>query len=661
MPTQVSVVTQKVTHYKTEAFLPPFLLMHWKDIVNSFSQKGIIDEKFVFLQNKTDVMKQRIALLFKLYFLLLLLFVLQKAFFMLVNMGYADGAPFGECLLVFWHGLRLDSVAASYLLIVPLLLAVVSCFVKKMRLEKALFFYYVPIALVMALVFAADLVLYHFWGAKMDANDLIYALKPKDMLASVSWWTIPIGIVLIGALTWFYLFCFKRVTGKDFNPVANRWAGLLFIPLAGLVFLGMRGGVSQSTANPSYAYYSNHSFCNHSALNPLFNMFHSLSKKENLEEEFCFMPDSEAEGIVAPCFATSAEITDTLLSTARPDVLLVVWEGGGWDMTMNDSVAPNLMQFATEGILFTNCYANNFRTDRGLVSILNGWPGMPTTSLMKMSGLCGRLPSIVRTLHSEGYATRFVYGGDIDFTNMRGYMLETGFESVAGSEAFGRQAKLSSWGAPDAYTLLPTVLGYEAHSDKPRLDVILTLSSHEPWNVPIDRLDDSRKNSFAYTDSCLAVLIDSLKQMPVWDNLLVIIVPDHGVPLSSSQSTSDYKVSHIPMVWTGGAVKGHSKVIDAMMSQSDIAATLLSQIQLDSSPFPFSRNVLSPQYAGNYHFAVHCFKNGCNLIDSAGVTRFECADRSATVLSGTHGDNEATFIKAMLQYLYKTTAAVFKK
>ena len=606
-------------------------------------------------------MKQRIALLFKLYILLLLLFVLQKALFMLVNMGYADGAPFGECALALWHGLRLDSVAASYLLIIPLLLAAVSCIVRKMRLGKALDFYYVPIALVMALVFAADLVLYHFWGAKIDANDLIYALKPKDMFASVSWWTIPIGIVLIGALVWFYIFCIRRVTGKDYKPVANRWAALLFIPLAGLVFLGMRGGVSQSTANPSYAYYSNHSFCNHSALNPLFNMFHSLSKKENLEDEFNFMTDSEAESIVAPCFVTSAEITDTLLSVTRPDVLLVVWEGGGWDMTMNDSVAPNLMRYASEGVLFTNCYANNFRTDRGLVSILNGWPGMPTTSLMKMSGLCGRLPSIVRTLRGEGYATRFVYGGDIDFTNMRGYMLETGFESVAGGEDFGRQAKLSSWGAPDAYTLLPSVLGYDKQNDKSRLDVILTLSSHEPWTVPMQRLADDRKNAFAYTDSCLAVLIDSLKRMPVWDSLLVIIVPDHGVPLSSSQSTSDYRVSHIPMVWIGGAVKSPHKEIGIMMSQSDIAATLLSQMQLDSKPFPFSRNVLSPQYTSNYHFAVHCFKNGCNLIDAEGATRFECADNSATALSGSHGGNEATFIKAMLQHLYKSTAAVFKK
>lgn len=615
---------------------------------------------YYFCKTKTIGMKRRIGLLFKLYLILLLIFVSQKVLFMLVNVGYADGAPLGQCVAVLWNGIRLDSVTACYLLIVPLILVVISCFADRMRLCKALRPYFIVISLIMAVVFVADVVLYWFWGAKMDANDLIYALKPKDMLASVEWWAIPLGAVAIGVVAWFYVWCMIKAVGKDVEPMKRRWPSVFFLLVAGVVFVGMRGGLSQSTANPSYAYFSKHSFCNHSALNPLFNMFHSLFKTENLEHEFNFMSDAEAEAITAPCFYADGEIMDTLLNVSRPDILMIVWEGGGWDMTMNDSVGPNLMRYAAEGVLFTNCYANNFRTDRGLVSIMNGWPGMPTTSLMKMGDLCGRLPSLARSLSDAGYSTGFYYGGDIDFTNMRGYLLETGFERVVGREGFGKSAKMSSWGAPDAYTLLPSVFDYVSNADAPRFDVILTLSSHEPWTVPMERLKDSRKNSFAYTDSCIGVLLDSLKSMPVWDNLLVIIVPDHGVPLSSSQSTSDYTVSHIPMVWTGGAAKKH-KMVDEMMSQSDIAATLTAQMGLDVGPFVFSRNVLSPQYAEKYQFAIHCFKNGCNLEDADGVTRFECADGSSTVLSGGHGVRETQFIKAMLQYVYSSTGKLGRK
>ena len=604
-------------------------------------------------------MKQRIYMLFRLYVVFLLIFVSQKVLFMLVNIGHAEGAPFGLCAAVLWHGMRLDSVTACYLLIIPVILAVVSCFVDRMRLGKCLRPYIIIISLIMAVVFVADMVLYWFWGAKMDANDLIYALKPKDMLASVEWWTMPLGVIAIGAVTWFYMWCMMKAVGKDAEPIRKRWPAVFFLLVAGVVFLGIRGGLSQSTANPSYAYFSKYSFCNHSALNPLFNMFHSLFKTEDLEHEFNYMPDADAEAIAAPCFYTDGGIVDTLLNVTRPDILLIVWEGGGWDMVMNDSVGPNLMRYAADGVLFTNLYANNFRTDRGLVSILNGWPGMPTTSLMKMGDLCGRLPSLARSLRDEGYSTSFIYGGDIDFTNMRGYMLEAGFERVVGREGLGKSAKQSSWGAPDAYTLLPSVLDYKPNASVPRFDAILTLSSHEPWTVPMERLKDSRKNSFAYTDSCIGILLDSLRTMPVWDNLLVIIVPDHGVPMSASQSTSDYTVSHIPMVWTGGAAK-RLEIVGEMMSQSDIAATLLSQMGLDVGPFVFSRNVLSPQYADKYQFVMHCFKNGCNLKDYVGVTRFECADGSSNVLYGRHGERETQFIKAMLQYLYGTTGRMRK-
>ena len=594
----------------------------------------------------------------RLYVTLLLIFVTQKVVFMLVNMGYAGGAPFGSCIAALWHGLRLDSVTAAYILIIPLLVMLVSCFFKRFPLRKVLKPYYILIGTLMALVFVADLVLYHFWGAKIDAADLIYAAKPKDMLASVQWWTIPLGALLIALLAFHY--CRRLLHASSWkknkkvvtvlNPVQSRWSALLFLPLAGLVFLGMRGGISESTANPSYAYYSKYPFCNHSALNPLFNMLHSMFKTEDLANEFVFMPDEEAETMVAPLFESNLVITDSLLNVSRPDILLIVWESGGWDMVMNDSVAPNLMRYSREGVSFTDCYSNNFRTDRGLVSLLSGWMGLPTTSLMKMNDKCRKLPGLAKTMHDNGYATRFVYGGDIDFTNMRGYLLETGFDAVLGSEDFPRSRHESSWGAPDEYTLLPCVVADETNTS-PHFTTLLTLSSHEPWQVPIHRLVDDRKNAFAYTDSCIGVLVDSLRTMPGWDNLLVIIVPDHGVALNSSQSTSDPSVSHIPMVWTGGAVREH-RDIDVVMMQSDLPATLLAQLGIGSHEFIFSRNVFSPHFAERYLFALHCFKNGCNLIDSTGVTRFDCADRKCL----PEGMENESLLQALIQYIYQRTS-----
>lgn len=596
-------------------------------------------------------MKQRILFLAKQYVTLLTIFVVQKVVFMLVNIGHADGATFLSCAASLWHGLRLDSPAACYLLVVPLLATIASCFFRRFRLRRWLLWYYIVAALLMAVTFIADTVLYYFWGAKMDANDLMYAAKPRDTLASLALWSICLAVAAVVLVTWLYYRSLKLVTPKELRPLRHRWHAVWMLLAAGALFVGMRGGVSESTANPSYAYFSQHPFCNHAALNPLFNMMHSLAKVEDLDNEFSYMPRQEAADLVEPCFATSDAVTDTLLANPRPNILMVIWESAGSDMVLNDSVAPNLMRLSRDGVLFGNCHANNFRTDRGLVSLLNGWLGMPTTSLMKMPDKCRALPGLASTLGLYSYTARFFYGGDIDFTNMRGYLLETGFTSAEGSERFAGSRRKSSWGAPDAYTMLPSVVCNTP--DTPFFHVLLTLSSHEPWEVPMRRLADDRQNAFAYTDSCLGVLVDSLKALPLWDNLLLIIVSDHGVPLSSRQSTSDYRVAHIPMLWTGGAVRrAHS--IDAMMMQSDLAATLLAQMGISHADFPLSRNVLAPDYPDRYHFAFHAFKNGCNLIDSAGVTRYDCTSGLSTAVQGDGCHEERTrFIQALLQYTYQ--------
>ena len=627
-------------------------------------------------------MKSRLLFLLRLFITLLLIFATQKVVFMLVNIGHAEGAPFGQCAAAIWHGMRLDTVAAAYILIIPTLTTLLTLLFEP-RSQKAesdfdasatntlthshintLFkVYFVIAAILMALAFAADVVLYYFWGAKIDANDLIYAAKPKEMLASLQWWAIPIGALAIGLLVWHYirrLFHTMEIRTKT-EAMRSRWYALLYIPLAALIFLGMRGGISESTANPSYAYFSKHQFCNHAALNPLFNIIHSMFKTEDLENRFVYYDDNEVDEFTDAFFATDGNITDTLLTNPQPNILLIVWESGGSNITMVDSVAPNLNRYADEGVYFSNCYANNFRTDRGLVSLLSGWMGLPTTSLMKMSEKCAQLPSLASSFARRCYETRFVYGGDVDFTNMRGYLLETGYQTVEGSEAFPHSRSKSSWGAPDAYTLLPSVLadGHTTSQTHPFFTTILTLSSHEPWTVPMQRLSDSRQNAFAYTDSCIGVLVDSLRNMPIWDNLLIIITPDHGVPLSASQSTSDPSVAHIPMVWTGGAVRGH-KTVDAMMMQSDIAATLLAQTGLSASHFPFSRNVLSPRFSDSRPMVLHCFKNGCNLIDSTGITRFECADGNTTVVGGNPSGDHPQIIKMLLQYTYRKTAGLSK-
>lgn len=590
----------------------------------------------------------RLRTLLRLFALLLLIFVTQKVLFMLYNMGMADGAPFLSCLASLWHGLRLDIATACYLIIFPTLVILISFFFKQFPLRKVLMPYYILVVLLLSLIFVADTILYSFWGAKLDANDLIYATKPKDMLASLPLWATLLAFFIVAAIAIGYVLLLRWVTPKQLT-LQSRWWSALMLPLAALIFLGMRGGLSESTANPSYAYFSQHPFCNHAALNPAFNIFHSLFKVQDLSKEFNTLPDEQVDALLGDSFTPDITLTDTLLNTDRPNVLLIIWEGAGLGMVGSDTVAPNLHRFMREGVYFSNCYANSYRTDRGLISVLSGWLGLPTTTLMKRPDICRKLPSIASSLKEAGYHTSISYGGDIDFTNMRLYFSETGFSSVRGGDAFPSSQRTSAWGVPDHFLLTPDLIACE----RPFFATALTLSSHEPWEVPMHRLDDYRRNAFAYTDSCIGALINHLKSTPLWDSLLIIIVPDHGIPFEEGMSTSDVAVARIPMLWMGGAVRS-AKNIDRLMSQSDLAATLLAQMRLSIEPFPFSRNILGKKYLSRRQFAMHSDKNCLNLILPEGSFFYDCVSDNLQPADNT----QFLFVKALLQRLYKTTATL---
>lgn len=589
-----------------------------------------------------------------LFLALIAIFVLQKMAFMIYNSSMAEDVPFLACLDVLWHGLRLDITTACYLMAIPVLLTLASCFAR-LPMCRILVPYYILIAIVFTMCFAVDTVLYRFWGAKPDANDLIYAAHPKEMFAGLKPWFIIVGFAAVGLVVWGCVMFLRWVTPKVLHPAEGRkklWS-LLFIPLLGLMFLGIRGGVSESTANPSYAYFSNeYRFCNHAALNPTFNMFHSLFKSQDLAKEFDVMPEEEVDVLLGDIYEPDPTLTDTLLRIERPNIMMVIWEGGGKGMVGNSHVAPNLQRYIKEGLYFSNAYANNYRTDRGLVSVLSGWLGLPTATIMKRPDLFRNLPSVASSLKAVGYYTSMTFGGDIDYTNMRMYFMETGFTKVNGGESFPSSLYSSAWGVPDEHVLKPSLIP----SKSPFFSAVLTLSSHEPWKVDYHRLSDERQNSFAYTDSCLGVFLDQLKASPQWDSLLVIIVPDHGATFIPGQSPGDVRVAEIPILWLGGAL-AKTGTVDCMMSQSDIAATLLAQMQLDITPFVFSRNVLGTKYAERKQFALHSVKNSLNYITPEGFAAYDCVVRK---LQSNNADDQR-FVEAVLQRLYKTTANLSRR
>ena len=578
----------------------------------------------------------------KTYATFVVLFVLQKPLFLFLEKGSATQPVdniFTELPAVIWHGLPLDLSMAGYLSVIPGFLSIAVVWLKRELVKPIMNIYFIIASLFITCSFLLNASLYPYWKYPLDSTPLFYFFtSPADAIASVSIWQVILSIVILIVLTigvWFtlrmrgekrqqysrYAYGYgglgsgKRKRFDDFDRHRGRTSIILLL-LTGLLFLPIRGGITVSTMNTGQVYYSQNAYLNHSAVNPLFSLLESITHQEDFASQYRFMKDKEADKIFATMTSTSDKNTYPLLNEATfkkgtPDILIVIMESFASDimpsMGSYKDVAVCLDSIAQQSILFTRFYANSFRTDRGMVSILSGYPAQPTTSIMRYPRKTSQLPSIARNLAKyKNYKTTYYYGGDADFCNMRSYLVSQGYQHIISDANFPIEDKLSKWGVPDHILAAKMMEDIKAQQNekRPMLRILQTSSSHEPFEVPYHRLKDKRLNAFAYTDSVMGAIVREYRKLPRWKNTLIVFVPDHVGGYKENLNDHDRSRYQIPLILAGGAISRPMKV-GIIGSQQDIAATLLGQLGVEHREFTFSKNMMSDATPKFAFFAVN--------------------------------------------------------
>ena len=585
----------------------------------------------------------------------MLVFIIAKVVFMLVC---HEGHLFtiADVWQVIRHGLSLDLSTSLYILIIPFLLTMVSVWLQARWVNIVLKAYFGIIAMALALAFTADTSLYPFWGFKLDASCLQYLETPTEAAASVSIGYLAVrlvALIAVAALIYKGYPMFIQASGASFrrksylSPLTSYLSPLketaLYLLLIPIIIIGIRGGFDESTTNIGQVYYSQDQFLNHSAVNPVFNFLSSFEKTASNIVDYDYYSQAECDQLTEGLYPTTSTDTDTLLTTTRPNIVIVLMESAG---DVFAKAMPRLQQLRKEGIDFADCYANSWRTDRGTVCTYSGYPSFPTSSVMKMPKKTSRLPSIASTLRKEGYQTHYLYGGDINFTNMRSYLIATGWEQLTWKADYTlAEQNTAEWGVRDGITFDTLYQMITQKHGSPFLYGFSTLSTHQPWDVPIRKYDDEILNAFYYLDLCIGDFVEKLRKTPEWDNLLLIFLPDHSMDFGDCVETVQQR-NKIPMVWTGGAVKAPRR-IDLTCNQTDLAATLLAQMRLKHDVFRWSRDVMSKTY--QYPFAVHNYNNGFSLVDSTGYMVYDLDSRKVIADKSSNSARLERIGKAILQ------------
>jgi len=432
----------------------------------------------------------------------------------------------------------------------------------------------------------------------------------KAVTASASLWLWIGGLFIISVLVILIYRVFLLLFRKPLYSLEKSRASLLVMSLLFLVlFVPIRGGVGVSSLTISSAYFSQKQFANHAAINPVWNVAFSITESKDMETKYIFFSKDKMSQLVKPLITQQGQAIP-ILKTNRPNIIIIMVESltakavgvtGGLK-----GITPCLDSLSHEGILFDHVLASSDRTDKGFAAVIAGYHSLPGSSPLKFQKLTEKLNFLPAELNKVGYHSSFFYGGDLEFANYRSFLVQAGYKKLISDVDFAPAELVTKWGAWD-HVVFNRFLKETPPGENRFFKTIMTLTSHEPFEIPIPPLlkgnDMETKflNSLHYTDQAIGDFIRNAKTRDWWQNTLVVIIADHGSRLPGNSGNDDFERQHIPMIWVGGALAVKDTVIHAICSQTDIAATLLCQLGIDPQKFIFSKDILS-SFPNNFAF-----------------------------------------------------------
>ena len=555
----------------------------------------------------------------------------------------------------------MDLSFTSYICIFPFILFFVRTVFIKIHIEKVLKIYTIIVIVLISFLTTADLELYTAWGYRMDATPLLYLKSPKEMGASVSSAPLFLLLIIFMILSVSFIWVYKKTVEKYVHFMPGKFSLLNFLIslfLIAFLFVPIRGGIQKIPMNQSDVYFSTKLFADHAALNLPWNIASSILNRNNKENPFNYFPDNEARQLVTELYNTGPVKIPSILTVKKPNIIFIILESytakfvgclGG-----ESGVTPNLDKIAADGLLFTNIYAAGDRSEKGLTAVLSGYPNQALTSIIKTPTKTQNLPSITKTLEANGYGTSYTYGGELEFANIKSYLVNTGFDKLVSKYSFPISERTTSWGVHDQFAL-DTFFADIKRKQQPFFATIFTLSSHEPYDVPafhkFKGSDETSKfrNSVAYTDSCIGVFINRLKEDPLWQNTFIVLVADHGHPLPGHDRNDLPSKFHIPLIFTGGALKVKG-VVSTIGSQTDIVSTVLDQLNISSNKFKWSKDLLD---SSARPFAFYSFNDGFGFVTPPGVVTLDNISKKVIYEKGKVDSTDINNGKAYMQFSYQ--------
>lgn len=378
----------------------------------------------------------------------------------------------------------------------------------------------------------------------------------------------------------------------------TRWPwwqmGLGTIVILAIVILAIRGTLGHRPINPSTVAYSNDGLLNTFPLNSLYHVLYaiySMKHEKSASAAYGKLSEARMHEIVLSCAGLpQPPLLDTHPSVhrqtasqtrVRPANIVIILEeslGAQYSAALGGmGLTPNLDALANEGWCFTRAYATGTRSVRGLEAVTAGFFPTPAQAVLKLPDAQRGFFTLADVLGRHGFHSRFIYGGESHFDNMKAFFLGNGFDEIVDRPDFKNPQFVGTWGVSDEdmFEQLDACLRAD---DRPSFTLAFSVSNHSPWEYPAGRIDVTGnpatvENTVRYADWALGRFFEGARHAPYWEDTVFLVVADHD-----SRVFGDMLVPvrhfHIPAIILGGGVT--AKRDDSVISQIDLPPTLLS-------------------------------------------------------------------------------------
>ena len=512
-----------------------------------------------------------------------------------------------SCWLTFFYGLRMDTIVTSVLLILPVILLTLAPTLFSRGVALFLKYYFL---LVMAVLIYIEVATFPFiaqYDVRPNYLFVEYLVYPKEVFSMI--WAeykpeLFIAFFLIMGFIYLYMKNFKDDVKAIFEEgyIKRVW---LFLPLAIILFLGIRSSFGHRPANVSDAMYSSNRMLNEITKNSLHSIAYAVyvnSKNEGkaISKLYGKMDIQTAIKRVEKRlniksldkkFPLSRLEKTHFKSKKSKNLVIFLQESLGYQFVEavggEKGITPHLNALSREGVLFKDLYSNGTRSIRGIAGTVAGNYSVPGKGVLKRNKSQNDYFTIAKLLKPYGYYSSFIYGGESRFDNMKSWFLGNGFDEIIDESKFKNPSFVGTWGVCDGDVVQRANEEYKKlYSQNQKFaSVIFSTSNHSPFDFPDDTIEliegvpkKSVKNAIRYADFAIGKFIELAKKEDYYKDTIIVIVADHNVRVYGDDMVP-VDMFQIPAIILGEGVKPY--VYEKIASQPDVLATALDLIGLD--------------------------------------------------------------------------------